>query len=91
MSYTTKFVGTLDGYDPEPVSRYDDPKVWLTNRYSDTIGQVLAEREGTSPSYRMTGKEIYVRATITSTASHPNPYAEGDVEMAWTQPVLRQK
>ena len=31
---------------------------------------------------------MYVRAKVTSSKPHPNPYAEGDVEVAWTQPVV---
>ena len=37
--------------------------------------------------YRFTGDELYVRARITSSQLHPRPYAEGDREQAWTQPV----
>jgi len=36
----------------------------------------------------MAGNELYVRARVTSSKPHPNPFAEGDHEMAWVQPVL---
>ena len=36
----------------------------------------------------MTGDELYVRARVTSSRKHPNPFAEGDMEMAWVQPVV---
>jgi hypothetical protein len=36
----------------------------------------------------LTGKELYVRAKIISTKAHPNPYQKGDVEVAWTQPLI---
>ena len=31
---------------------------------------------------------LYVRAKITSSKPHPNPFRKGDVEVAWTQPML---
>jgi hypothetical protein len=58
------------------------------------VGEVLATVEqplgsGTLVEYRFQGDELYVRARITSSRPHPRPYAEGDREMAWTQPVTR--
>ena len=38
--------------------------------------------------YALTGKEWYVRVKVISTKLHPNPYQKGDVEVAWTQPML---
>lgn len=35
----------------------------------------------------MRGDEIYVRARIVSTKPAPNPSYDGEVQMAWTQPV----
>jgi hypothetical protein len=52
---------------------------------------VLATVEGTVASYEAQGNEIYVRARILSDKVHPNPYEEGDVEMAWTQPLVVMK
>ena len=37
--------------------------------------------------YTFRGDELYVRAVVTSSVDHPNPYAEGDKEAAWAQPV----
>ena len=37
--------------------------------------------------YRFQGDELYVRAKVTSSRPHPNPYAQGDFECAWMQPV----
>ena len=53
----------------------------------DEIGQVLKEQAGVTASYKMTGKELYVRAKVISTADHPNPFLKGDKQVAWTQPV----
>jgi hypothetical protein len=35
-----------------------------------------------------TREEMYVRAKVNSTKPHPNPYEKGDVEVAWTLPVV---
>jgi len=53
------------------------------------VGEVLAEQEGLSPVYEPKGDELYVRAVVTSSRVHPNPYATGDREMAWGQPWVR--
>jgi hypothetical protein len=57
-----------------------------TKKNSDRIGEIFREEKGTSASYRLQGDELYVRAKITSNQPHPNPFAEGDVQVAWTQP-----
>ena len=51
------------------------------------FGEVLSRVEGSSATYRTQGDELYVRARITSTRLHDSPFAPGDMEMAWTQPV----
>jgi len=51
------------------------------------VAEVLASTEADPAVYRFTGKELYVRARVTSSRPHPRPYAKGDLEMAWTQPV----
>ena len=52
-----------------------------------TIGEVLATSKTNPAIYEFQGDEIYVRARITSSKPHPRPYAAGDFEMSWTQPV----
>jgi hypothetical protein len=88
VSYTIRFIGTRRGYDPKPASRFQDPRGFLVNRYSETIGETLSEVSGTSATYELRGDEVYVRAKVISTAKHPNAYREGDVEVAWTQPLV---
>jgi hypothetical protein len=91
VTYTTRFIGTRKGFDPqsEPVQATgeDGQPVVATRRYSDDIGQVLAEAKGTSPSYTFKGDELYVRAKIVSSRQQVNPYRVGDTETAWTQPA----
>ena len=49
--------------------------------------KMLKEVKGTSASYTIKKKDLYVRAKIISNKPKANPYAEGDLETAWTQPV----
>ena len=89
VTYKTQFIGTRKGYDPasEPVMVEGRP-INSTRRYSKDIGALLAEVEGTSPSYTLKGDEIYVRAKIVSSKLKENPSTEGDRETAWVQPVI---
>ena len=66
----------------------EDAPYAVTRRYSEAIGTVLLEIEGTEATYEFAGDELYVRAKIVSDKLHPNPFAEGDVEVAWVQPVV---
>lgn len=54
----------------------------------DKAARVVATSEELSPSYAFTGKELYVRALVTSSRRHPNPSVKGEYERAWTQPAL---
>jgi hypothetical protein len=49
---------------------------------------VLAETKSNPAAYAFTGEELYVRAQVVSSEDHPNPYAKGDKQRAWVQPVL---
>lgn len=91
VSYATQFIGTMKGYDPEsrPVVDASGVEIETTRTYSDDIGKVLAEANGTTADYALTGKEIYVRAKVISTRPMDNPAVAGDVEVAWIEPVVR--
>ena len=82
VSYKTQFIGTLKNFRDSRGSAAAPP-----DRSNPEIGKVLSEVSGTNPKYTLTGQEIYVRAKVISDAKHPNPFREGDVEVAWTQPV----
>jgi hypothetical protein len=97
VEYRVEFIGTLQNADLQGRAEEHPPHEHegsldhlhkTITRYSSDIGKVLNEVKGTRASYKVRGDEIYVRARITSTKLHPNPYAEGDVEMAWTQPLV---
>lgn len=93
VSYTTQFIGTRRGFDQtnEPRRNAAGEAMRVTHRYSDEVGEVLAEVRGTSASYALKGDELYVRAKIISTKTKANPYVEGEVEVAWTQPLIPAK
>jgi hypothetical protein len=52
------------------------------------IGEVLHRTTDNPAVYEYRGDELYVRAKVTSSRLHPNPYAAGDRECAWVQPVV---
>lgn len=93
VTYTTQFIGTRRGYDPknEPVRNAAGEALRVAHIYSKDVGAVLAEVKGPKASYQLKGDEIYVRAKVISSKPHPNPSQRGDVETAWTQPVVPGK
>ena len=89
VEFVTQFVGTPKDYDRsnEPVRDQAGKEIDATRRYSADVGQVFAEVSGNNPSYKLTGKELYVRAVVNSSKPHPNPSYDGQHEQAWIQPV----
>lgn len=51
---------------------------------------LLKEVKGSKASYKLSKKDLYVRAKVISSKPKENPYQEGDMETAWTQPVTIQ-
>ena len=92
-AYVTDFIGTPVDYDKtsEPRRDEDGKELKVTRKYAPEVGKVLATVRGASPSYQLTGKELYVRAVITSSHHHPDPSFDHQHEQAWTQPVGWQK
>ncbi len=90
VTFTTQFIGSLKGCDlkSEPMRDEQGKELPVTRRYSAELGQVLAEVKGNSAVYPLKGNEIYVRAKVVSSRLKVNPYAEGDFETAWVQPVV---
>jgi hypothetical protein len=89
VSYKTEFVATMKGANLDSTARLDKDgnELPVTRVYGADVGKVVATSTDARPSYRLTGNELYVRAKVTSTKPHPNPYAKGDTEAAWTQPL----
>ncbi|MBI3877986.1 MAG: hypothetical protein HY300_18835 [Verrucomicrobia bacterium] len=90
VSYVTQFIGTRKGFDPrhEPVRNAAGDMLRITQRYSRDVGAVLAEVKGPSASYTLKGDEIYVRTKIISSKLKQNPSQLGELETAWTQPLV---
>ena len=88
-NYTTQFIGTPVDFDPTTNERIqaDGEIVEGTRDYSKDVGKVFGTVSGLSPSYKMTGEELYIRAVITSDAAPDNPTSESPLKKAWTQPV----
>lgn len=90
VSYTTQFIGTRRGYDPASrvVTDAEGKEIRTTHRYSEEIGTVLAQVQGTTASYEFQGDEIYVRAKVISSRANEKSHVAGEREAAWVQPVV---
>jgi len=75
--YTTRFVGTPVEHQLQLAS----------GKYSPQVGMTFAEVQGTTATYKLTGKELFVRAVITSNAPPESPSFPNQFKQAWTQPV----
>lgn len=51
-------------------------------------GVLLKEVKGTSLTYKKKRNQLFIRAKVISSKIQENPFAEGDMETAWTQPVM---
>lgn len=89
VKYRTEFRGTLKNYDravkkvPSPAG---DPQS-IRLQHGEDIGILLASSDSLEPHFQLTGNELYVRAIILSDQVMVNPYAPGQKQQAWTQPV----
>lgn len=90
VEYITEFIGTDRGFDDksQPVLDGQGKKVRTTRTYSGEVGRVLAQVSGPTARYEFSGRELYVRAKITSTKVMNDPSVPGEVERAWIQPVV---
>lgn len=93
VSYTIQFIGTDENFDQssQPVLNENGKPLFTTARYSEEVGKVLKQVEGTNASYKFRGSELYVRAIIISDNLHPNPTVPGDTTKAWIQPIAIYK
>ena len=69
-----------------------DPGIEYTIRFIGCMkghkeAEILYEVKGPKAQYKISGDELFVRAKIISSKPKKNPFAEGDVEVAWLQPV----
>ncbi len=89
LEYTTDFIGTPVDFDrtTQPAVDAEGKPIRATKRYSADVGKTFATVKGLDPSYKLTGKELYVRAIVNSSRAHPDPSYKDQKEQAWTQPV----
>jgi hypothetical protein len=89
VTYTTEFIGTMADADftSQPAIDKDGKPIRATRQYSGEIGKTLAKVTGPAASYKLTGKELYVRATISSSKPHRDPSYKDQKQQAWVQPV----
>ena len=87
--FTTQFIGTPANFDKTTTQRQDKEGKAIegTLDYSADVGKVFATEKGHKVSYQMTGDELFVRATITSSRAPESPTSESPLKKAWTQPV----
>jgi hypothetical protein len=90
--YTIDFIGTPADYDRTtrhvPIPDRDGKPQRPITQYSNDVGKVLSSVQGTRASYKLTGKELYIRAAIRSDRRMANPpKGEGQNQEAWCQPV----
>jgi hypothetical protein len=94
VDYTIEFIGTRQGVPLEGKEQTGvpvDAPGRASRIYDARIGTTFATIKGAKARYVAKGDEIYVRARVTSSKPHSNPYAQGDLEMAWTQPLVIQR
>lgn len=60
---------------------------WGAKKKNSKAGKLLKEVKATQARFKLKKKHLYVRAKVISDKLKENPFAEGDVETAWTQPV----
>ncbi len=90
VTYTTQFIGTRRPVDWR-ATEVKDAKGYplaVTPVYSKGIGAVLNEQKGARASYTFSGDELFVRAKIISSKPKANGTVKGELECAWTQPML---
>jgi len=90
--YTIEFIGTPVNYDAtvREVQGLDKERkpFRMIKQYSSDVGRVLSKVDGTQATYRLTGKELYVRAVVRSDRPlHSIKIPAFSTKQAWCQPV----
>ncbi len=61
---------------------------FITAHKNSFRGEIVKTHKGDEAFFTLPEDYLFVRAKITSSKPKENPYMEGDVEVAWTQPFL---
>ncbi len=72
-TFVTRFIGTPKG---------------VNDLASDQVGMTFSTVSGQTPSYTLTGQELYVRALVISSKPPVNPSLKDQKKQAWTQPIV---
>ncbi|MFH5832998.1 hypothetical protein [Halalkalibaculum sp. DA384] len=96
VSYSTKYIGTRDGFKLKSKPRLDSDGEKISNAtrvYSKQIGKVLKKSENIRSCYKYLDEELYVRVVIVSTANQIDPFTREviGIQKAWVQPVIPGK
>lgn len=91
VTYTTQFIGTTTNFDKKTTPQKDKKGKTISPKYSADVGRILATVKGGTPSYKLKGDELYVRAVVTSSENHPDPSFKKQKTQAWVQPVGWEK
>ena len=87
-SYTIEFIGSRFLVAEGEAASTNQPPTSAARRVAPgPLGVVLARHQSPMADYVLKGDELYVRAVITSSASHVNPSLPNQRQQAWTQPV----
>jgi hypothetical protein len=90
VEYSTQFIGTLNDANlssQPPDNDKEGKPIRASRKYSGEVGKTLATVKGAAPSFTLSGRELYVRATITSSRPAADPAFKGQLQQAWVQPV----
>lgn len=85
LDFSTDKRGMTIRIKQEPGIHYTTEFIgWLPGRDHP---EILKSVKGAKAAFRTSGKELFVRARVLSDKPKENPFAKGDLEMAWLQPV----
>jgi len=89
VNYVIDFIGTLADYDRSSKTvDIQGRRPHRVRHYSKDIGRMLTRVKGPKGMYRLTGQELFVRATVYSSKPMAKPVKDGmQREQAWTQPI----
>src|SRR5690606_35287388 len=87
----TEIIGTKKGFNATSTAAVDEAGYVIprsSTLSSRPIAAVYFDCTDLNRGYMLTGEELSVRARAVSDKIQDNPHETGDVEMAWTQPVV---
>ena len=77
--------------EPQVDASYTFELIGALNTPGSLAGTRLDQKTGTEAVFRLGPDVIYARVRVTSSLSHPNPSFKGQLQQAWSQPVVPGK